>query len=122
MQQEGHKIVEESQGRRAYKAAGGLCLDIAGAGLVVKTCNGNAKTQKWIMDDQRRLVAHDGRCVGGVQLQKCGGAPAQKWAHDGKKRLANDAKKCLQPQGNPVKSGATVMAVSCSKAPNQVWK
>lgn len=122
MQQEGHKIVEESQGARAYKSIDGFCLDIVGAGLVVKTCNGNAKTQRWMMDDQRRLVAHDGRCVGGVQLQKCGATPAQKWLHDEKKRLVNDAKKCLQPRGNPVKSGVKLMAVGCSNAPGQVWK
>lgn len=114
--------MEESQGGRAYKAAGGLCLDTAGAALVVKKCNGNAKTQKWRMDGERRLVAHDGRCVGGVQLQKCGAAPAQKWKLDGKKRLANDTKKCLQPRGNPPASGSKIMAATCSKAPRQVWK
>ena len=47
MQEEGHKIVEESQAGRPYKSTGGLCLDIAGNGLVVRNCNANSKTHTW---------------------------------------------------------------------------
>jgi len=122
MQKEGHRIVEESEGGRAYKAANGFCLDAAGGGLVVRKCKDGAKTQKWTMDGQSRLVAHDGRCVAGPNLAKCAGGPAQKWNHDGKKRLTNHNKQCLQIQGNTPKDGAKVVAAGCNKAPGQVWK
>jgi hypothetical protein len=123
MQQEGHRIVEESQGGRAYRAANDFCLDVAGDGMVVRKCNVDSKTQKWIADEQGRLVAHDGRCVDGATLGKCGGTKSQKWNHDGKKRLSNNNKQCLQVQGHPPKAGAKVVAVQCNdKAPNQVWK
>lgn len=121
MQQEGHRIVEESEGGRAYKAANGLCLDVAGEGLVVKKCKGDAKTQKWITDGQSRLVAHNGRCVDGAKLAKCSGAKTQKWKHEGK-RLANHNKQCLQAQGQPPKAGAKVVTNACNnKAAAQVW-
>jgi len=121
MQEEGHKIVAESKGARAYKASGGHCLDIAGAALVIRACNAKAKTQMWNFDGQGRLVAHDGRCVTGSQLQKCGAAKTAKWKLDGQKRLANATMQCLQIQGNPPKPGAKVVAAACNKSPNQVW-
>lgn len=121
MQEEGHKIVEEAQGK-AYRTAGGLCLDVAGGALAVKPCDANSKSQVWQIDGQGRLVAHDGRCVAGDQLQKCGSGNAQKWQVDGRGRLANGAKQCLQAQGNPPKAGAKVVGAACSKAPNQVWQ
>jgi hypothetical protein len=123
MQEEGHKIVEEAQAGRAYKAAGDLCLDIAGNGLVVRKCNAKARSQQWSMDGQGRLVAHDGRCVAGPQLAKCGAAKAQKWKHDGKQRLANQNNACLQVQSNPPQAGTRVVVAGCrDKAAAQVWK
>lgn len=123
MQEEGHRIVEESEGGRAYKAANGFCLDVAEGGLVVRKCKGGSKTQKWAMDGQSRLVAHDGRCVAGAKLAKCGGGPVQKWKHDDKNRLANQNKQCLQIKGNMPKAGAKVVPVACNnKAAGQVWK
>jgi len=122
MQQEGHKIVAESQGGIAYKTANGLCLDTAGSGLVVKKCNANAKSQKWRLDGQNRLIAQNGNCVDGSQLKKCGKPASQKWKHDGKKRLANNAKQCLQTQTNPPKAGSKVIAAACNKTPKQIWK
>lgn len=122
MQQEGHKIVDEAQDRKTYKSAGGHCLDVAGSGLVVKKCNAKAKTQQWLMDSKARLVAHDGRCVAGALLQKCGSGKSQKWKLDGQKRLANNAKQCLQAQGNPPKPGAKVVVATCGKASNQAWR
>ena len=121
MQEEGHKIAEEAGGR-TYSTANGLCLDVAGAALVVAPCDPKSKSQVWQIDGQSRLVAHDGRCVAGDKLQKCGSGNAQKWKVDDKKRLSNAAKQCLQPQGNPPKAGARVAAAGCSKAANQVWK
>ncbi len=122
MQKEGHQIVEDSQQGRIYKSAGGHCLDKVGAGLVVKKCNAKVKTQRWRLDNKKRLVASDGRCVAGAKLQKCGSGKAQVWKLDGQKRLANNAKQCLQAQGNPPKAGAKVVVADCNKAPNQVWK
>ena len=122
MQKEGHRIVEESEGGRAYKAANNFCLDLANGGLVVRKCQSGSKTQKWTMDGQSRLVAHNGRCVAGAQMAKCAAGPAQKWKHDGKKRLTNHNKQCLQVQGNTPKAGAKVVATGCNKAPGQVWK
>ena len=123
MQEEGHKIVAESQGARSFKSVGGHCLDSAGKALLVKNCSDKSAGQKWHFDDKKRLVAHDGRCVGGnAQLQNCGGAPAQQWQLDDKGRLANGAGKCLQPQGNPPKAGAKVSAMACDGSPQQVWK
>lgn len=121
MQEEGHKIVEQAQGK-TYKSAGGLCLDIAGAALVVRPCNAKSQSQIWKIDTESRLVAHDGRCVAGAQLQKCGAGNAQKWKVDEKKRLANTKQQCLQVQGNPPKAGAKVIAPACSQAPTQVWQ
>jgi hypothetical protein len=122
MQQEGHRIVEESQGGRAYKAGNNLCLDTGGGGLIVRKCNGGAKTQKWKMDDKKRLVAHDGLCVAGAQLAKCGAGKAQTWKHDDSKRLSNQNKQCLQVQGNPLKAGAKVTVAACgNNVPGQTW-
>lgn len=122
MQDEGHKILEDSKGARTYKTSNGLCLDFAGAALLVKKCNAKANSQKWLMDGQSRLVANDKRCVAGAQLKKCGSGQNQKWQLDNSKRLANGAKKCLQVPGNPPKAGAKLVASGCSKAANQVWK
>ena len=122
MQQEGHKIVEEAEAGRSFKASGDLCLDTAGAGLVVRQCNKNAATQNWRFDGQQRLVANTGKCVAGSKLQNCGSGNVQKWHHDGKKRLANAAKQCLQVQGDAPKAGAKVVAVACSGASSQVWQ
>ncbi len=123
MQEEGHKIVEESQAGRPYKSAGGLCLDIAGNGLVVRNCNANAKTQKWSVDGQNRMVAHDGRCLSGPQLSQCGNSKAQKWKHDNKQRLANQNNMCLQVQANPPQAGTKVGVAGCKdQVAAQVWK
>ena len=123
MQEEGHKIVEESQGGRVWKSNTGQCLDIAGKALLIKQCQGKPSSQLWSFDDKGRLVAHDGRCVAGnAQLQKCNNSKEQQWKLDGKKRLANGAGKCLQPQGDPPKAGSKIAAVACSGAGRQVWK
>lgn len=122
MQEEGHKIVEEAQGGRVYRTNNGLCLDIAGAGLVVRQCNDAAATQKWRTDDKKHLVASDKRCVAGAaQLQKCGAVAEQQYQMDAQKRLVNGLKKCLQVQGSPIVPGAKVVAAPCSGAVNQVW-
>ena len=122
MQQEGHKLLEESSAARAYKGAGGFCLDIAGEGMVVRSCNAKTKNQQWTLDGQSRLVAQNGKCVDGASLKKCGSAQAQKWSHDGKKRLANAKKQCLQIKGNKPKSGTNVVILACSGSAHQVWK
>ena len=122
MQEEGHKIVAESQGARSYRAANGECLDFKGNGLVLSKCDGKANSQKWTMDDKQRLVAHNGRCIGGSNLQECSNAKPQKWTHDDKHRLISNAKKCLQPQGKPPKSGDKVVAGNCSNSEDLVWK
>ena len=123
MQQEGHKIVEESQGGRSFKSNTGHCLDIAGKALLIKACGNNVGSQKWRFDDKGRLVAHDKRCVGGNgHLQSCNNSKEQKWKLDGKKRLANAAGKCLQPQGNPPKAGSKIASAGCSGAGRQAWK
>ncbi|WP_165954181.1 RICIN domain-containing protein [Seongchinamella unica] len=122
MQEEGHKIVAESQGARSYKASNGECLDFKGNGLLLAKCNDKKNSQNWTMDDKQRLVANNGRCIGGSNLQECSNAKAQKWTHDGQQRLISNARKCLQPQGNPPESGARVVAGNCSKSDHLVWK
>ncbi len=122
MQQEGHKIVAESQGGKSYKTRNGLCLDFAGKVLMVKKCKASGSSQTWHFDDQGRLVASDGRCVTGADLANCGSGNNQKWQLDDQGRLAGGNKKCLQTQGNPPKNGAKVVAAGCSGAANQVWK
>jgi hypothetical protein len=122
MQQEGHKLLDESSNGRAFKGAGGFCLDIASAGMVVKPCKSATKSQLWKLDDKSRLVAHNGQCVDGASLKKCGSGATQKWSHDGKKRLASGKKQCLQIQGNKPKAGAKVIVSACSGSANQVWK
>ena len=123
MQQQGHQIVEESQGGRSYKSNSGHCLDIAGKALLIKDCAAKADGQRWRFDDKGRLVAHDKRCVGGnAQLQSCNNSKEQQWKLDGKKRLANGAGNCLQPRGNPPKAGSKIVSADCSGAGRQVWK
>jgi len=124
MQQEGHKIVEESADARMYRAGGGFCLGSAGQKLVIKACNNGDQSQKWRMNDSQQLVAHDGRCVGiaagDAVLQKCGGAKNQKWSQDGKKRLVNNARQCLQFLGDTA-AGSSVASANCNKTSRQVW-
>jgi hypothetical protein len=122
MQEEGHKLLDESSSGRAFKGAGGFCLDIAGARMVVRPCKSATKNQLWKLDNKSHLVAHDGRCVEGAGLKKCGSVPIQKWSHDVKKRLVNGKKQCLQIQGNKPKAGAKVVVSACSGSANQVWK
>ncbi|MEH6610213.1 MAG: RICIN domain-containing protein [Halioglobus sp.] len=122
MQQEGHKLLEESSAARAYKGAGGFCLDIAGEEMVVRSCNAKTKNQQWKLDGQARLVAQNGKCIDGARLKKCSSAQTQKWSHDGKKRLANGKKQCLQIQGEKPKAGAKVVVSACSGSTKQVWK
>lgn len=121
MQKEGHAIVAESHAARVYKASNGQCLDFTGSAIVLSKCN-KSKSQKWSMDGSSRLVAHNGKCIGGSQLQACGNGKAQKWTLDARHRLANNAKKCLQAEGNPPKAGAKVVAANCNKSAQQVWK
>ena len=122
MQQEGHKIVEESQAGRAYKAGGGLCLDAGSSGLVVKKCRADASTQLWQLDGKGRLVASSGKCVDGARLQKCGSGKSQTWSHDGKQRLANAAGQCLEVKDNASKAGTKVVTAACGSGSGQTWK
>ena len=71
---------------------------------------------------QGRLVAHDGRCVDGARLVKCGGAKSQKWKLQDNKRLTNQNKQCLQVASHPPKGETKVTAAACNKkAAAQVW-
>jgi len=121
MQEEGHKLLEESQGGRAYRSGGGLCLDTAGAKLVVKPCNDGA-SQQWSLQEGGHLMAHTGQCVNDSSLAKCGSGPVQSWKHDGRQRLSNGKNQCLQVQGTPAKAGASVVTARCNKSASQVWK
>lgn len=121
MQEEGHKIVAEAQGARSYKASNGECLDFKGKRLLLAKCNEKKNTQQWTLDDKQRLVAHNGLCVAGSNLQECNNSKAQKWTHDNKQRLASNARKCLQPKSKPPKSGDNVVAGNCSKSEHLAW-
>jgi hypothetical protein len=104
--------------RRAYRFGANLCLDARGA-LSVEPCNPTVAAQQWSLDGSRHLVAHDGRCLAGTSLVKCGKGRFQQWVHDKRGRLRNDAGQCLQPRG--AKAGAPVRAAACSDAPAQLW-
>ena len=128
MQEEGHKIVAEEQGFRAYQVAGGQCLHDnnpgkVGAPVITKKCDGKSKHQNWRLDDQGRLVGQGGNCLAvagkagsSAVTQKCGASKDQKWQHDNKKRFANGSGLCLQGKGGKVTSA------KCSGAADQVWK
>ncbi|MBA6413341.1 ricin-type beta-trefoil lectin domain protein [Parahaliea sp. F7430] len=124
MQQEGHKIVEQAESKRLYRAGAGLCLDSTGPRAVLKACNDKEAKQNWTSNEQQQLVASDGRCLGiangAAVLQKCSAAKNQQWQHDDKKRLVNNLQQCLQFQGNLV-AGANVIPAQCNDAPRQVW-
>ncbi len=105
--------------RRAYRSGANLCLDARGA-LSVEPCNGKAASQQWSLDADRHLVAHDGRCLAGASLVKCGQGKFQQWTYDKRGRLRNDAGQCLQPRN--AKAGAPVSAAACSDAPAQLWQ
>ncbi len=120
MQQEGHRIVAESMGPRAYRIADDLCL-AGGDVLSVEKCDSKAKNQQWESDDKGRLVSHDGQCIAGNKLKKCAGGKVQIWTHDDKGRLVNEAQQCLQVQGKSPKPGAKVVTAKCSGSRSQVW-
>lgn len=122
MQQQGQNIVDEAQGGRQYRAAGGLCLDIKKETLVVNKCSDKAESQKWKMDDKNRLLAHNGQCVADTKLAKCGSGKNQKWKQDDKMRLVNQSKQCLEVPGKSAKNGTLVVTAGCSKSKGQVWK
>jgi len=105
--------------RRAFRSGKGLCLDARGA-LSVEPCSGKAASQQWALDADRRLVAHDGRCLAGASLVKCGQGRFQQWVYDKRGRLRNDAGQCLQPTST--KAGAPVSAAACSEAAAQQWR
>jgi hypothetical protein len=127
MQEEGHKIVAEEQGFRAFKV-GGQCLHDnnpgkTGAPVVTRKCDGKSKNQNWRADDQGRLVGQGGHCLAvqgnagaGAVTQKCGSSKAQKWQRDKKQRFTNGGGLCLQGKGGKVTSA------KCSDAADQVWK
>lgn len=128
MQEEGHQIVEEEMGMRAFKSASGQCLQDsnpgkAGAQVVTRKCNAKSSQQKWRFDDKGRLAAMGGTCLSagnkagaGAVTQACGSSKSQQWQLDGKKRLANGAGQCLEGQ----KDGSVATA-GCSDSANQVW-
>ena len=122
MQKEGHKLLEDSAGGRAFKGAGGFCLGVAGSKMELRPCKPDTKNQLWKLDGKARLIAHNGQCVDGARLKKCGSGSTQKWSHDGKKRLANGKKQCLQIQGDKPKAGAKIVISACNNSASQVWK
>ncbi|MEP4486748.1 MAG: RICIN domain-containing protein [Halioglobus sp.] len=122
MQQQGQNIVDESKDGRHYRAANGTCLDSKKSALVVNKCNDKTTSQKWKIDDKGRLLAHNGQCVAGIKLAKCGSAKNQKWKLDDKMRLVNQSKQCLEVPGKSPKAGTAVKTASCSKSKGQVWK
>jgi len=122
MQQQGQNIVDEAADGRQYRAAGGLCLDSKKGALVVNKCSDKADSQKWKMDDKKRLLAHNKQCVADTKLAKCGSGKNQKWKLDDKMRLVNETKKCLEVPGKSAKAGTLVVTATCSKAKGQVWK
>ena len=121
MQQQGHDIVEESEGARQFRAQGDFCLDASDNGLVVKACS-DAASQKWRINDQSHLVASSGQCVAGASLVDCAAGNPQSWTHDDAKRLVNAAGQCLQVQGNAPRAGANVITAPCGNATVQVWQ
>lgn len=137
MQEEGHKIVEESKGLRAFKLPSGMCLHVAGdvnkpgANLVIHNCNPNLANQKWRLDDQGRLVNQGGKCVGvagdpkkpgaNALMQNCVVAKVQQWKHDDKKQLVNGFNKCLHAAGDAKTPGGNVVTTNCHASPSQVW-
>ena len=137
MQEEGHKIVEESKALRAYKLPSGKCLHVGGdvtkpgTNLVITNCKPDLKNQKWRFDDQGRLVNQGGKCVGvagdpnkpgaNALMQNCGAAKAQQWKHDDKKRLVNGVNKCLHAAGDAKTPGGNVVTTNCKLPPNQIW-
>jgi len=122
MQQQGQNIVDESKDGRHYRAAGGTCLDSKKDALVVNKCNDKTNSQKWKIDGKGRLLAHNGKCVAGTKLAKCGSAKNQKWKQDDKMRLVNKSKQCLEVTGKSPKAGTPVKTAACSKSKGQVWK
>jgi hypothetical protein len=138
MQQEGHKIVEESKQWRSFSLHNGQCLQVGGppdkvgANLVIRDCNPKANSQKWRFDEQGRLTSFGGTCVGvagdatkpgaNAVMQACGGAKFQSWKHDGKQRLVNGLDNCLQAAGKADAPSGNVVTANCSGSPNQVWK
>lgn len=121
MQEEGHEIVEESEGARQFQAQGNFCLDTSAKGLVVRACS-EAASQKWRFDDASHLVAHSGQCVAGATLADCSAGNVQSWTYDDAKRLVNGAGQCLQVKGSAPKAGARVVTAPCSDAASQVWQ
>jgi hypothetical protein len=129
MQEEGHKIVEQEMGMRAFRLGSGQCLHDSnpgktGAPVVIRKCDGKASAQKWRIDEQGRLVAMGGNCLTAPnragatpKLQACGSATSQQWRLDGKNRLTNGSGQCLQGQ-----KGGAVTTAGCSDAGNQVWQ
>lgn len=138
MQQQGHKIVEESRDWRSFSLANGQCLQVGGptdkvgAKLLLRKCNARSDNQKFRFDEQGRLASVGGTCVGvagdankpgaNAVMQACGGASFQGWKQDGNKRLVNGLGKCLQAAGKPEEPNGNVITNNCNQAANQVWK
>ncbi len=137
MQEEGHDIVDQEQGLRAFRLASDLCLHAAkpkkaGSKLQVAKCKSKSDNQKWQFDDKGRLATKGGVCLGvsgngkkagaRAELQQCGDAEHQRWTLDDKGRLVNGFGNCLQAAGNGTKAGAKLESRPCKQSAAQTWE
>ena len=138
MQEEGHEIVDQEQGLRAFRLASNLCLhaakpDKAGSKLQAAKCKPKSDNQKWQFDDKERLANKGGLCLGiggkakkagaTAELQKCGDANHQRWTLDDKGHLVNGLGNCLQAADEGTKAGAKLESRPCDdKSAAQTWE
>lgn len=121
---------------RIRSAAGGLCLDIAGANsangtpVQVVTCNGNA-AQDWTINNNDHTIRGLGKCLdvanastangAVVQIHDCNGSGAQQWGISPAGDIVSlSANRCLDVI-TPVQDGARTRIWDCTGNSNQKW-
>lgn len=96
--------------------------------VVVSECTPGYKEQQWKRDDKGRVVSSANMCLqvgddNKILQATCSDVPRQVWTTDSLNRLlaANSTTACMQPNGDAVTEGSSIVMKDCNKDTIQQW-